>query len=220
MMLSVSVGTALAEEIHTTSTDSYIYELIDSYEKGTFEERNDLPELDVRQFFASPSPNSEASSYDIYDNRQIGKDTYVASRISFYDLEKSDQNEQNGVTIYVAIEYAKKDFGDPWDYVMLNKIKGGVVRQTGNVSCSSLSFRYSVYGDAYNADGSRAGLKGASVLYNGELNNPVIGNTYYIAGPQDYYYNMGATGSFIAGMMRATLSNSSQFEAAVDISAI
>lgn len=144
----------------------------------------------------------------------------MASCISFYDLDKSNQNEQNGVTIYVAIEYAKKDFGEPWDYVMLNKIKGGVVRQTGNISCSSLSFRYSVYGDAYNADGSRAGLKGASVVYNGELKNAVISNTYYISGPKDYYYNMGTTGSFIAGMMRATLSNSSQFEVAIDISSI
>lgn len=221
MMLSISASTALAEEIQSTSTiNPYIYELIDSYENGTFQERNDLPELDVRQLFASQPLNAEKSSYDIYDNRQIGKDTYVASRISFYDLDKSDQNEQNGVTIYVAIEYSKKDFGDPWNYVMLNKIKGGVVRQTGNISCSSISFRYSVSGDAYNADGSRAGLKGASVVYNGELKNPVIGNTYYISGPQDYYYNMGATGSFIAGMMRATLSNSSQFEVAVDISAL
>ncbi len=221
MMCSISISTALAEEVHSTSAiDPYIYELIDSYEKGIFQERNDLPELDIEQLFASQSLNAEGGSYDIYDNRQIGKDTYVASRISFYDLTKSDQNEQNGVTIYVAIEYAKKDFGDPWDYVMLNKVKGGVVRQTGNVSCSSLSFRYSVYGDAYRADGSRVGLKGASVNYNGELKNPVIGNTYYISGPKDYYYNMGVEGGFIAGLMRATLSNSSQFEASIDISSI
>lgn len=220
MTLFIFGSTAWAEETHITSTDSYIYELVNSYEKGTFKERNDLPELDIKRFFATPLFDSKDSSYDIYDNRKIGEDTYVASRISFYDLDKSDQNEQNGVTIYVAIEYAKKDFGNPWDYVKLNKVKGGVVRQTGNVSCSSVSFRYSVYGDAYNADGSRAGLKGSNVDYNGELNNPVIGKTYYISGPQDYYYNMGAKGSFIAGMMRATLSNSSKFEATIDISSI
>ena len=221
MMMSVSVSAALAAEIQSTSSiDPYIYELIDSYENGEFQERNDLPELDVRKLFPSQQFNLEASSYDIYDNRKVGQDTYVASRISFYDLDKSDQNEQNGVTIYVAIEYAKKDFGDPWDYVMLNKVKGGVVRQTGTVSCSSISFRYAVYGDSFNADGSRAGLKGNSVNYNGELKTPSIGKTYYIYGPKDYYYKMGATGSFVAGMMQATLSNSSQFEAAIDISAI
>ncbi len=140
-MMSVSVSAALASEIQSTSSiDPYIYELIDSYENDEFQERNDLPELDVRKLFPSQQFNLEASSYDIYDNRKVGKDTYVASRISFYDLDKSDQNEQNGVTIYVAIEYAKKDFGDLWDYVMLNKVKGGVVRQTGTVSCSSISF--------------------------------------------------------------------------------
>ena len=221
--LSTFVSTALAadSEIQSDSNiDPYIYELIKSYEQGTFQERNDLPELDIHKLLPSQPLNAEDSSYDIYDNRKIGENTYVASRISFYDLDKSDQNEKDGVTIYVAIEYAKKDFGDPWDYVMLNKVKGGVVKQDTSVSCSSISFRYSVYGDAYNSDGTHAGLKGKQVSYNGELKNPSVGTTYSISGPKDYYYNMGAVGGFIAGMMRAKLSNTAEFEVAVDITAI
>lgn len=60
MMCSISISTALAEEVHSTSAiDPYIYELIDSYEKGIFQERNDLPELDIEQLFASQSLNAE-----------------------------------------------------------------------------------------------------------------------------------------------------------------
>ena len=200
--------------------ENYIYEIINDYENGVFTERNDLNDIDVHQLFSFINDENNRNVRHIYDNRQIGAESYVASRISFYDLDKSDQNEEDGVVIYVAIQYEKKDFGDPWDYVMLNRVKGGVVRQTGSISCKSLSFRYKVYGDAYDANGNRVGLKGAEVSYNGELNNPKIGTTYYIDGPKDYYYNMGATYSVIAGFMRATLSNDVQFEAAIDISSL
>lgn len=221
MMLGLSASAAEEQDDinEESKIDSYIYELVEDYENGTFEERNDLPDVDAHMLL-KPEEIENLQVEHIYDNRQIGENEFVASRISFYDLDKSDQNEQDGVVIYVAIQYDKKDFGDPWDYIMLNRVKGGVVRQEGNVSCSSISFRYYVTGDAYNADGSRAGLKGNSVYYNGELENPKIGTTYYIEGPKDYYYNMGVINSVVAGFMRATLSNGSQFEVSIDISSI
>lgn len=201
--------------------DTYIYEILSDYENGQFKERNDLININSHGFFPEikNSPNSDV--INLYDNRQIGENEFAATRISIVNnLEQSNQDEKDGIVAFTTIVYNKLDMNDPYDYVMLKKVKGGIVRQDKAVSASSISFRYWVVGDAYNSDGSHKGLEGSEVQYNGELNNPKIGTTYYIEGPNDYYYCMGTYGTVIAGFMRVTLSNGSTFECSSAITAI
>lgn len=201
--------------------DPYIYEILSDYENGQFKERNDLININPHGFFPEieNSPNSDV--INLYDNRQIGENEFAATRVSIVnDLEQSNQDEKDGIVAFTTIVYNKLDMNDPYDYVMLTKVKGGIVRQDKAVSASSISLRYWVYGDAYTSDGLRKGLEGSEVQYNGELNNPEIGTTYYIEGPKDYYYCMGVFGTLTAGFMRITLSNGSTFECSSAITAM
>lgn len=193
--------------------ESYIYKILNDYESGNFKERNDLNSVHLQELLPDHRSISNNNIVNLYDNRKIGANQFEATRISIVkDLEQSNQTAKNEIVAFTTIVYNTLDMNDAFDYVMLTKIKGGIVRQDGNVSASSLSFKYWVTGDAYNSSGVRQGLKGSSVDYNGELNNPKVGTTYYIGGPKDYYYCMGAYGSQIAGYMRVSLSNGSSFE--------
>lgn len=207
--------------------DDDIYEMVKAYKGGTFTPSNESSSIEPRQLFSAFEINEEdgGNINYIYDLKQLDEDTYEATQIVIYTvLEKEEQGSQNDVILFCRIVYDKKPFfGNPWSYVMLIKIEGGVVQNNNNYWCEFLKMRYSVYGDAYNANGTRVGLKAASTAYGGAI-SPVVGTTYYIDGPSDYYYNMGASGSYISGWVRGTISrrlgNSTTLEVPCGIGAI
>lgn len=186
--------------------DQDIYEMVEAYKNGLFSEKNENRKIQTRQLFSSLGMNEEENVDYIYDNKQIDENTYEATQIAFYSLEQENQGSKDGVIIFCRIVYDTKNFGDPWDYVMLTKVKGGVVQNNGNYWCEFLKMRYKVGGDAYDASGNRCGWKGKETQYGGAVSSPSVGTTYYITGPSDYYYNMGAAGGHVAGFVKATIS--------------
>lgn len=210
-----------SQNINTEQTDPYIYEILNSYENGTFVERNDLSSVNTRLLLPSIRDANELDIIDLYDNRQIGLNEFAATRVSVVkDLEKTDQGSSESIVAYVTIVYNNLDMGDAFDYPMLTKVKGGIVRQDGTISASSLSFAYQVAGDAFTPTGEHRGIQGSIVRYNGELENPQIGTAYFINGPSDYHYCMGSIGSRVAGFMRVTLSNGKTFEVSTGMEAV
>lgn len=78
-----------SQSINAEQTDSYIYEILNSYENGTFVERNDLPSVNTRLLLPSTQAANELDIVDLYDNRQIGINEFAATRVSVVkDLEK------------------------------------------------------------------------------------------------------------------------------------
>lgn len=210
-----------SQDIRTEQTASYIYEILNSYESGTFVERNDLPSVDTRLLLPSTQNTNELDIVELYDNRKIGSNEFAATRVSIVkDLEKTDQGSSEGIVAFVTIVYNNLDMGDAFSYPMLTKVKGGIVRQDGTISASSLSFAYNVGGDAFTPSGEHRGIQGSVVKFNGELENPQIGATYFINGPSDYHYCMGSIGSHVAGFMRVTLSNGKTFQVTTGMEAI
>lgn len=188
--------------------DQDIYEIVEAYKNGTFIEKNENARISTNQLFRSlgiSEQNDEKVKY-IYDNKKVDEDTYEATQIAFYSLEQENQETQDGVILFCRIVYDVKNFDNSNDYVMLTKVKGGVVQNNGNYWCEFLKMRYDVGGDAYDASGNRCGWKGKSTNYGTAVSSPTVGTTYSISGPSDYYYNLGVVGSHIAGFVQGTIS--------------
>ena len=96
-----------------------IFEILNSYENGTFVERNDLPSVNTRLLLPSTQAANELDIVDLYDNRQIGINEFAATRVSVVkDLEKTDQGSSEGIVAFVTIVYNNLDMGDAFDYPM------------------------------------------------------------------------------------------------------
>lgn len=208
-----NVGAAdLPEGVTIEKIDPYIYKMIDDYKNGTFIERDEDNCIDARDLFSENdvSLDDDSNVEYIYDLHKIDDNTYEATQVALYNSSKNDTDTVRDVTATFTIVYEKKDFGDYWDYIMLTRLKGGIVKE-GKFECTELMMKYNVSGDAYDANGNRKGLKGKSTRFSDyTINNPVVGNAVYsMPGPSDYYYNMGATGTLVAGYFVANIENSS-----------
>ena len=135
-----------------TGIDEDIYEMIEAHENNTFVEKNESNKMQTRELFKTfgMEEQSEESVKYIYDNKRVDENTYQATRIAMYSLEQESQGSKNGVIIFCRIVYDEKDFGDPWSYVMLKKVKGGVVQNNGNYWCEFLQLKYhQIYLNSY-----------------------------------------------------------------------
>lgn len=201
-------GIAVESEV-----DDYVYQMIEDYKNGTFVERNDLPELDIRKLFndTQPSTLNESDEYKVeylYDNRMLEDGTYAATKVTMIeDLEDYSGSTRNGVKIQCTVFYSRLDMDDWFDYVMLLRTRGTVVEETGDYECTSMVISYKVYGDAYDKNGDRHGFKGDDG--SSTINNPIVGADYVYSGPADYYYNMGAGSSFVGASVEAEIQNAS-----------
>lgn len=220
VVLSMLFGNvnALADELNKSSNnknltiedniDQYIYDMVDAYDNGTFVEHNDSKTLKPSNLFSESSTMSKTNDKVdyIYDISKVDEDTYKATQVAF--LEDTRQGSNNGVAMFCTIVYDEKDFGRDWSYIMLTRVKAGVIRETGDYECKRLRIRYKVHGDAYDEDGKRYGYKGDETYFSDySVNNPIVGPAYSMPGPCDYYYNMGAYNGFVGGFAEGKIGN-------------
>lgn len=188
-----------------------IYQMVEDYKNGTFIQRNESAALEPEDIFSAFGVDKiSKDDFDvdyIYDIKKIGDDSYAATRIAMVSLEKEDQGTSNGVVMFTRITYEEKYFnGNPWSYVKLTKVGGGVVQNNGNIWCEALYLKYDNKGDAYDASGNRLGYRDTSVDYGGAVYAPTVGVKYVINGPNDYYFNMGTQFSNVVGYTKGTIS--------------
>lgn len=195
--------------------DPEIYQMVENYQAGTFKERNESKTLKPEALFNSfglgveqIKQGSDIFVEYIYDIKQMEPETYEATRVALVSLEQETQGSYRSVVIFCRIVYQEKSFsGNPWSYIMLTKVKGGVVQNNGDIWCETLRMRYSVHGIAYDANGNWKGYQGASTQYGtAHVYAPQVGTTYYIDGPCDYYYDMGVPSSAVAGFVQGGIS--------------
>lgn len=187
--------------------DKDIYDMISAFENNTYVERNEDSTLMASEAFSTFGVGEEEDNTTyLYDTKQIGTNTFEATRVALYaaSLEQSNQNELYGVVLFVSIVYNREYFNGIPCY-MLTRVKGGVVQNGSNYWCEALAFRYIEYGKAYTSSGVAVGTKSNSCNYNGSLNFPTKGVTYYINGPADYYYDTSSFLSHITGAMRGKI---------------
>ena len=219
----LGLETEAESNIEIEEVDPYIYEMIDAYENGTFVERNDSKMFKPSEIFNEINPLSDSSEdVDfIYDLRKIDEGIYEATQISLYasDNEDTSQRTKYGVKIFCTIVFEEKYFDDPWPYIMLNRVKGGVLDESQDYEAVELRMGYTAEGDAYDDNGTRIGSKR---LYkspsNYSVNNPLVGPAYSIAGPKTYYFNSGISPMLIAGMVEVDIENSNGSTSIVEAS--
>lgn len=192
--------------------DDYVYDMIEDYENGVFVERNDLETLEMSKLFVETniySADTENVIY-LYDNREIGNNTYAATQISISKNEQDDGSDiDSGVKAVCVIVYNLMDMGDAFDYIMLVDVKGAILYENDDYNCTKLQLGYEVRGDAYDEDGNRYGMQGEySSLDKRTIYDPLVGFYYLQTGPRDYYYCMGAYGALVAGYLSADIENS------------
>ena len=213
--------------VQENGIDADIYQLVSEYQNGTHVQDIESKELAEKAFntFGLQEASNDNVNF-IYDVNQVDSATYEATRIAFYTpLEQETQGEESNVIIFCRIVYEEKYFNDdPWPYIMLKKVKGGVVQNSDLHWCEHLYIRYMVAGDAYDASGNRKGWKGDETEYGDPIYAPEVGTTYSIQGPNDYYYNMGLPSSrvvgFVKGVISRRLGNSVELEVASPIEGI
>ena len=201
--------------------DPKIYEMLDSYNNGTFVERNADPDIDPVILFSANSTENQvvtASANEdqkveyLYDIEHLDGLTYEATAVAVYELEQTSQDEADGVVLFCSIVYEKAPFtldeAAAYPLVMLKEVKGGVVQNNGNYWCEYLNMRYSVHGDAYDESGDRIGTRGEETDFDDYSNivSPQEGVAYSIDGPCDYYYDPNVFNSGIAGFTRGFIS--------------
>lgn len=215
--------TEAESNIEIEEVDPYIYEMIEAYENGTFIERNDSETFKPSEMFneITPLSNSSEDIDYIYDLRKIDENIYEATQISLYasDNEDTSQRTKYGVKIFCTIVFEEKYFDEVWPYIMLNRVKGGVLEEAQDYEAIELRMGYTAEGDAYNSNGTRIGSKR---LYKSpssyRVNNPLVGPAYSIAGPKTYYFNSGIYPMTIAGMVEVDIENSNGSTATVEAS--
>lgn len=210
-----AAGTNDTSELHVkNSISSTIYEMVASYENGTFDEnKNDGTEARSVLSIAGMDADSNVSESDneiknLYAVEQLDETTYEAIQVTLYSaqLEQSMQGEKNGVVMFSSMVYEKETFGNRGSsYIKPIRIQGGVVRNASTYWCESMAIRYRICGDANTSDGTRIGWRDFSVNYNGANNNPQVGLTYYLNSPTDLYFNKGATGTAVVGFTRGKI---------------
>lgn len=191
--------------------DQNVYDLVEEYKTGLYEKRANDP---ARKLFLELGITEEVCSDEInvdyiYSSSQLDSNAYEATRIAVYSssLEQETQDELHAVIVFNRIVYQKKTFGDPWNYIMLDEVKGGVVENTSSLYwCEYLYLKYDVHGIAFDSVGNRIGYINNGIDYGGAVEHPTVGSTYYIDGPSDYYYNMGDHSSAVVGWTKATIS--------------
>lgn len=191
--------------------DQDIYRMIDQYKQGTFVQRNESLYFSPKQVFMFAGMTENHESRDdvdyIYDLKQVGENTYEATQIGLYalSLEQENQKVAYGVILFCRIVYEEKYCSGYDPCIKLTRVKGGVVQNASKYWCESLYMKYKVCGDAYNSSGQRVGWKGKEIAYQGYVYSPVAGQTYSIAGPNDWYYDMGVIGSAVIGYVKGNI---------------
>lgn len=205
----LGLETEAESNIEIEEVDPYIYEMIDAYENGTFVERNDSETFKPSEMFNEITPLSDVlEDIDyIYDLRKIDEETFEATQVALYSsLENELQDEKYGVKMFCSIVFKQQDFGDEWPYIMLTRVKGGVIEEADSYECIVLEMRYKVKGDAFDEDGNRYGWQSDSTSFSDySIKNPVVGPAYSMPGPSDYYYNMGSICSSVGGFVEGEI---------------
>ena len=188
-----------------------VYELIEEYKNGTYSVGTNDKNGIAQALFEGTADEADYESKDadvkkLYNLKKVAENTFEATQVSLYSLENTTQGQMKGVIIYNRITYNTKSFnGDPWNYVMLTKVSGGVVQNNGNYWCEALYLRYHVYGDAFSETGTHVGYKGADSGYGNQIYAPSVGTNYSRSGPSDYYYSLGYKGTALSGFTKGTI---------------
>lgn len=205
-----SIGSVFAEEenIYVEEIGGDIYQMVDDYISGTYVPRIDDPTFSPQSLFGiSEDTDSAITSNSIYDVKKIDNDnTFEATKISFYSLEKEEQGELKDVIIMCRVVYSTIDISKGFPAYKISTVKGGVVSTTNTYIVDALYLKSTGNGYAHDASGRQIGLKNEGKAYTNIGTYPVTGKSYSISSGINYYYCPGVgggTGGFAKGIVSA-----------------